>query len=117
MREFCKTRELFDQLWTVDEFLPVGEGLLAVSPILKAPFTLPLRIVLRRVNDGYVVHSQCFEGDPENHGIRWHYHEGDYFTSPNESEWPDLFAAAYGRWLERCQVEQSYIQRRCKFVA
>lgn len=116
MEELVKTRDVCEGVYFVEEFLPVGEDLLAVSPVIRSPFEVPLRIVLRSVHDGYVVHAQCFAADEEEGELRWWYHRGDYFTSPHAEDLPKLFAAAYERWLDRCKQEHAYISRRAEFA-
>ena len=54
------------------------DDIIAMSPLIVEPGTIPHRIVIRDLGEKFVVHTQCREV-----GRQPWYHNGDYFYKSN----------------------------------
>lgn len=74
--------------------------ILAHTPTIKEPATMPYRIVLHTLNGKYVTHLQIMEG-------KGNYSDGHYFAD---------FADAYADFIQRAQKQLGYYGDRCQVV-
>ena len=77
---------------------------IAASPIAHEPGLLPYRIVIRELDDEYVVHTQVLEP-----GRKPVYHQGDYFQKRNDARTTNESVAkalrkAWARFEERAAL-------------